>query len=905
MSDPRGDDIVRDYFARLEHALAPLGKGRRDQLLDELKEHVTAARAAPGTDTEVSVREILERLGDPEVIAAEALGREPGELFDKGNHRGKLPRLATRRNGIAFIVLVVVLMIAGTLTAVFASSPTPARSEKTAPVVRVGGFPTGVAVDTAHHTVYVASGDANSLSMIDTKTCNAAMTGGCGTSTTESTGGEDPIGVAVDEATGTVYAVNAGSNTVAVIDANTCNATDRSGCGQSPALVAVPGGPEFLALDAATDTVYVADTSSGTVSVIDGATCNARSTQGCTATPASVAVGPGAFPIAVDQKTNSIYVGTNEGVAVIDGASCDATIVSGCSTRPVVVPMGNEPAGVAVDDAAHAVYVSGEAGTVGVINASTCRAGDTTGCGTTPPTARVGSDPRGDVVDSSLDTVYVTNADSDTVSMLDSATCSASTSSGCGGTSKSFAVGESPRRVVVDPTTGTLYVVNVLDATVSVIGTGTCNAKDEAGCPVAAPPLNRAGEPAASVAGAGGAGGADDNSTCAPTTEASSSGGPASPLAQVSKKVASGTVDGHSWTLWSAHGQSGATGLEDGGLVVDGRAFGLCPGYPNPAELEMLDVGPHAIVAGVIGYPGKATIDLSVSTAGTFDTGHALPSPDVRVVSGVSFFIGALPKSACDYGALELNSTSPAFSAQHNLGFGPCVSNQLVPITESQGEWQFPPGQFPSNSASSPSAIPAVPPATVAVPDDTSTCSPTTVPTSSGGAAGALASSATEVASGTVDGLSWSLWSAHGQSGATGLEDGSLVVDGRAYGLCPGYPNPAELEMLDVGPHAIVAGVIGYPGMAMVDLSVSTAGTFSVGQALPAPEVQVVSGVSFFIGSLPQSACDYGALELNSTSPGVSAQHNLGFAGCVAGELVPITESQGVWQLPPGQFTSS
>ena len=297
----------------------------------------------------------------------------------------------------------------------------------------------------------------------------------------------------------------------------------------------------------------------------------------------------------------------------------------GARDDPRVVPVGNEPAGVAVDDANHAVYVSGEAGTVAVIDAATCRAGDTAGCDTSPPTVRVGSDPRGDVVDPSTDTVYVTNAGSDTVSMLDSATCSGSTTSGCGATPKSFAVGSSPRRVAVDPATGTLYVVNVLDDTVSVVEARSCNEQVQAGCPTAAPPVNPTAPGAVSAAGSGG--GADHDSTCAPTTEPSSSGGPASSLTKVATKVASGIVDGHDWSLWSAHGQSGATALEDGGLVVDGRAYGLCPGYPNPAELEMLDVGPHAVVAGVIGYPGKATIDLSVSTAGTFDTGPALPSP--------------------------------------------------------------------------------------------------------------------------------------------------------------------------------------------------------------------------------------------------------------------------------------
>jgi len=33
--------------------------------------------------------------------------------------------------------------------------------------------------------------------------------------------------------------------------------------------------------------------------------------------------------------------------------------------------------------------------------------------------------------------------------------------------------------------------------------------------------------------------------------------------------------------------------------------------------------------------------------------------------------------------------------------------------------------------------------------------------------------------------------------------------------------------------------------------------------------------------------------------------HNLGFGACKAGRLVPITASQGSWQLPPGHFPKS
>jgi hypothetical protein len=111
--------------------------------------------------------------------------------------------------------------------------------------------------------------------------------------------------------------------------------------------------------------------------------------------------------------------------------------------------------------------------------------------------------------------------------------------------------------------------------------------------------------------------------------------------------------------------------------------------------------------------------------------------------------------------------------------------------------------------------------------------------------------------------------------------------------------------LIDIGSNGVVAGIVGYPGLAKVDLSVSSTGTFDVGQALPSPNVQVVDGVSFFIGTLPKSACDYPSLELNTTSPGVSAEHNLGFGTCTANQIVPITQSQGIWQLAPGRFQNS
>jgi DNA-binding beta-propeller fold protein YncE len=62
-----------------------------------------------------------------------------------------------------------------------------------------------------------------------------------------------------------VYVTNVGDNTVSVIDGASCNAQVRSGCGQTPATVPVGSTPAGIGADPRNDTVYVANFDDGTV----------------------------------------------------------------------------------------------------------------------------------------------------------------------------------------------------------------------------------------------------------------------------------------------------------------------------------------------------------------------------------------------------------------------------------------------------------------------------------------------------------------------------------------------------------------------------------------------------------------------------------------------------------------
>jgi hypothetical protein len=75
MTAPHASQIVDGYLARLEAELADLPPTRHRELVDDVRAHIVEARAALSEESDAGLLNIVERLGDPAVVAAEARER--------------------------------------------------------------------------------------------------------------------------------------------------------------------------------------------------------------------------------------------------------------------------------------------------------------------------------------------------------------------------------------------------------------------------------------------------------------------------------------------------------------------------------------------------------------------------------------------------------------------------------------------------------------------------------------------------------------------------------------------------------------------------------------------------------------------------------------------------------------
>lgn len=147
--------------------------------------------------------------------------------------------------------------------------------------------------------------------------------------------GVAPAGLAYDTLSGYVYLADSSSDNVAVVD---------GGTGTVVGFVPVGADPWGVAHDSANGHIYVANSGSGNVTVIDGIT---------NTVVGSIPVGTDPIGVAYDGANGQLYV-TNYGsnnVSVIDGAT--DTVVASVAVPPA-------PWGVAYDSVNNGIYVTSQ-----------------------------------------------------------------------------------------------------------------------------------------------------------------------------------------------------------------------------------------------------------------------------------------------------------------------------------------------------------------------------------------------------------------------------------------------------------------------------------------------------------------------------------------------------------------
>jgi DNA-binding beta-propeller fold protein YncE len=602
---------------------------------------------------------------------------------------------------------VAVAAVLGTEIAVeqMTGPPNPARRAVQAPFVRIGNTTGGMAYDAANGTIYVAvtrqvathhrpeaggkpapawRAAPGTLAMVNAAACNASDSRGCGHVSYAATGGQGAGYVAVDQRTHTAYVLNNWSNTIGVINTATCDARTTSGCAHNPARIRVPPGGTSLAVNPQTDTLYVGEFSEATrlsrtraqMTVINGAACNASDSRGCDAPPAAtVTLGTGRLlspKITVDQGTNTVYAtGAGTGMAVFNGRTCTGTDTGGCMAPLATIPagIGSRALEATVDALAGTIYSSTFSGQTGglvtVINRNTCNALDTSGCAH-PATIRGGPSPEAVAADPRTHTLYVVNGASG-VSMINTATCNAASVSACSQFPASFPAGPYPGQIVVSPGTQTVYVLNRQAGNLSVINAATCNATVARGCP--------ARSPAGTVR--------DTPYTCDPILSRYEAGEPAGPLESASVRVASGTAGSQRWTLWARKGVADPYGIEQGGLVLNGRWYPLCDNGLSAGaggDMHLIDAGTRGIVYGYVQHPNRVKVRL----------GNHSPrwTPYSTLLAGTTFFIFQLPRSACAYHGLAVNAwQGNKWSGYTNAAYGTCLPSKWVAVTVGRGTW--------------------------------------------------------------------------------------------------------------------------------------------------------------------------------------------------------------------------
>jgi DNA-binding beta-propeller fold protein YncE len=353
-----------------------------------------------------------------------------------------------------------------------------------------GPGPTNNYLDASSGTLYVADRGDNTLAVLDVAHCRAGDTTGCAQPPGFVPLGAEPIGgITLDPATGTLFVGNTSSDTLSVLDTRSCRAPHVTACPSSPPPTLRTGlTPFWLAFDPASRTVFSTDHNDNALGVIDVSRCNARNQARCRHLLPSFTSTTN-FE-AVDSPLHTWYGldSSSRDLRLVDTRRCNAHQVSHCASATTT---STHPAGggvIAVNASTHTIYVSlGDTQEIALLDANTCNAlVARPDCSEVGPRVHLTNHAALFAVNEATDTLYVSTQDSGALEVVDGASCNATKQTGCGATPTVVPLGGQPFGITADMATDTVYIAdfgaNASGHTVHVIDGRHCHAGESTGC---------------------------------------------------------------------------------------------------------------------------------------------------------------------------------------------------------------------------------------------------------------------------------------------------------------------------------------------------------------------------------------------------------------------------------------
>lgn len=303
----------------------------------------------------------------------------------------------------------------------------------------IGHHPTGIAVDESASRAAVINAGDNSVSIVDTRDGTIMTTVDMGYRS------QFPLAVAMDSRTGYTFIAGPGTrgpglSLVSILDTRRGHIT-RS--------VTIPGAVRGIAVDERTERVFIlndaATSRRSNVTILDAKNGSVLRT---------VVVGTYPVGIAVDRRVGRVLI-VNQGAALVKGIGTVGVLDARSGAILRIVAVGQRPMAVAVDESTGRAFVTNNGGSVSVLDTMHARLVTT-----------INVDPQPDAVGVDLTShhVFVTALGTNHVVMLDAR---------ANRVLRIVPVGIRPMAVAVDTHAHRAFIVNDVGGTVTVLNSVT------------------------------------------------------------------------------------------------------------------------------------------------------------------------------------------------------------------------------------------------------------------------------------------------------------------------------------------------------------------------------------------------------------------------------------------------